>query len=86
MKYVEVRRNGGPIQGFGRDWPVIIGAMCLWLSHKGLHGERKDRSVSVSTFREETQRRTQFFHPLVYATYETSVLQAECVGGFNSQM
>lgn len=26
MKYIEVRRNGSPIQGFGRDVPVIIGA------------------------------------------------------------
>lgn len=64
MKYVGVRRNGGPIQGFGRGWPVIIGAVCLWLSHKRLLGERKDRPVSVSTFTEKTWCRTVFFPSL----------------------
>lgn len=54
MKYVEVRCNGGPIQGFGRGWAVIIGAMCLWSSHKRLLGEKKDRFLSGSTFREKT--------------------------------
>lgn len=73
MKYVEVRRNGGPIQGFGRGWPVIIGAMCLWLSHKRLLGKRKDRSLSVSTFGAKTQYRIQFLQPLVYVTNGTSV-------------
>lgn len=52
MKYVEVRCNGGPIQGFGRHWPVIIGAMCLWLSHKSLLGEKNDMSVSQSASQE----------------------------------
>lgn len=86
MKYVEVRRNGGPIQGFGRAWPAIIGAMCLWSSHKRLLGERKDRSLSVSTFTEKTRHRTPFFQTLVYVTYGTSVLQTECGGSFSSQM
>lgn len=58
MKYVQVRRNCGPIQGLAGDWTVIIGAMCLWSSQaawkegqvctcKHLHRENMTQDASL---------------------------------------